>query len=177
MQGVIGAGAAGLVAARELAREGHQPIVFEQGSRPGGVWVYTDDVEEASMPGGGTHAHHTHHCHHTSGEPVSAIPWQPLGLHRCHVSAEHARHAADMASRTIGLEGRALQTDKAPHAAHAGHAYCHARAACFGQSVSTGLCKAEGAWPRVDSSKGRNLGTDCNYEHPFDSQTFCLDPC
>lgn len=51
MQGVIGAGAAGLVAARELAREGHQPVVFEQGGRPGGVWVYTDAVEEASMPG------------------------------------------------------------------------------------------------------------------------------
>ena len=51
MQGVIGAGAAGLVAARELAREGHQPTVFEQGCRPGGVWVYTDAVEEAAMPG------------------------------------------------------------------------------------------------------------------------------
>ena len=50
-QGVIGAGAAGLVAARELAREGHQPTVFEQGSRAGGVWVYTDAVEEADMPG------------------------------------------------------------------------------------------------------------------------------
>ena len=50
-QGVIGAGAAGLVAARELAREGHQPTVFEQGSRSGGVWVYTDAVEEANMLG------------------------------------------------------------------------------------------------------------------------------
>ena len=39
------------MAARELAREGHQPIVFEQGSRPGGVWIYTDAVEEAKMPG------------------------------------------------------------------------------------------------------------------------------
>ena len=50
-QGVIGAGAAGLVAARELAREGHQPTVWEQGRRPGGVWVYSDAVEEAAMPG------------------------------------------------------------------------------------------------------------------------------
>ena len=50
-QGVIGAGAAGLVAARELIREGHQATVFEQGCRPGGVWVYTDAVEEAHMPG------------------------------------------------------------------------------------------------------------------------------
>lgn len=39
------------MAARELAREGHRPAVFEQGSRPGGVWVYTDAVEEAQMPG------------------------------------------------------------------------------------------------------------------------------
>lgn len=48
MQCVIGAGAAGLVAARELLHEGHNPTVFEQGARPGGVWVYTDGVEEGS---------------------------------------------------------------------------------------------------------------------------------
>ena len=30
MQCVIGAGAAGLVAARELLREGHRPTVYEQ---------------------------------------------------------------------------------------------------------------------------------------------------
>ena len=51
-QCVIGAGAAGLVAARELLREGHSPTIFEQGSRPGGVWVYTDDVEEGAAPVG-----------------------------------------------------------------------------------------------------------------------------
>ncbi len=45
-QCVIGAGAAGLVAARELLREGHRPTVFEQGSRAGGVWVYTEATEE-----------------------------------------------------------------------------------------------------------------------------------
>ena len=39
------------MAARELTREGHQATVFEQGCRPGGVWVYTDAVEEAHMPG------------------------------------------------------------------------------------------------------------------------------
>ncbi|EIE25007.1 FAD/NAD(P)-binding domain-containing protein [Coccomyxa subellipsoidea C-169] len=43
---VIGAGAAGLVTARELRREGHEPVIFEQGSKVGGVWVYTDKVEE-----------------------------------------------------------------------------------------------------------------------------------
>ena len=46
LQAVIGAGAAGLVTARELVREGHRPVIFEQGSRVGGVWVYTDRVEE-----------------------------------------------------------------------------------------------------------------------------------
>ena len=39
------------MAARELIREGHRATVFEQGGRPGGVWVYTDAVEEANMPG------------------------------------------------------------------------------------------------------------------------------
>lgn len=35
-----------MVTARELLREGHRPTVFEQGTRVGGVWVYTDKVEE-----------------------------------------------------------------------------------------------------------------------------------
>ncbi|XP_062073400.1 flavin-containing monooxygenase FMO GS-OX-like 4 [Humulus lupulus] len=42
---VIGAGAAGLVAARELAREGHRVVVFERGNQVGGTWVYTPKVE------------------------------------------------------------------------------------------------------------------------------------
>ncbi|KAF5207773.1 Flavin-containing monooxygenase fmo gs-ox-like [Thalictrum thalictroides] len=37
---VIGAGAAGLVAARELRHEGHQVVVFERNNRIGGTWVY-----------------------------------------------------------------------------------------------------------------------------------------
>ncbi|KAK7406233.1 hypothetical protein VNO78_07853 [Psophocarpus tetragonolobus] len=42
---VIGAGAAGLVAARELRREGHDVVVFEQGKQVGGTWVYSGEVE------------------------------------------------------------------------------------------------------------------------------------
>lgn len=42
---VIGAGAAGLVAARELRREGHRVVVFERGDQVGGSWVYTAEVE------------------------------------------------------------------------------------------------------------------------------------
>lgn len=42
---VIGAGASGLVAARELRREGHTVVVFERGDQVGGVWVYTPDSE------------------------------------------------------------------------------------------------------------------------------------
>ena len=43
---VIGAGAAGLVTASELLAAGHQPAVFEQAEQIGGVWVYTDAVED-----------------------------------------------------------------------------------------------------------------------------------
>ena len=50
-QAVIGAGAAGLVAARELVREGHKVTVFEKGSCTGGVWVYTDEVESQDLLG------------------------------------------------------------------------------------------------------------------------------
>lgn len=42
---VIGAGAAGLVAARELRREGHEVVVFEHGDQVGGTWVYTPKIE------------------------------------------------------------------------------------------------------------------------------------
>ncbi|KAM0015859.1 putative flavin monooxygenase, FAD/NAD(P)-binding domain superfamily [Helianthus debilis subsp. tardiflorus] len=42
---VIGAGVAGLTAARELQRESHQVIVFEKSHRLGGTWVYDPKVE------------------------------------------------------------------------------------------------------------------------------------
>ncbi|CAJ1928365.1 unnamed protein product [Sphenostylis stenocarpa] len=42
---VIGAGAAGLVAARELRREGHRVVVFERGKEVGGTWGYSPEVE------------------------------------------------------------------------------------------------------------------------------------
>ncbi|XP_059651575.1 flavin-containing monooxygenase FMO GS-OX5-like [Cornus florida] len=42
---VIGAGVSGLVAARELQREGHRVVVYEKGDRLGGTWVYDPRVE------------------------------------------------------------------------------------------------------------------------------------
>lgn len=42
---MIGAGAAGLVTARQLEVAGLEPIVFEAEDQPGGTWVYTDEVE------------------------------------------------------------------------------------------------------------------------------------
>ena len=43
---VIGAGAAGLVAAHELGVEGHRVTVFEQSRHVGGLWNYTEGVED-----------------------------------------------------------------------------------------------------------------------------------
>ena len=43
---VIGAGAAGLVTAHELRVEGHGATVFEQADDVGGLWNYTDAVED-----------------------------------------------------------------------------------------------------------------------------------
>ncbi|OAE29701.1 hypothetical protein AXG93_509s1540 [Marchantia polymorpha subsp. ruderalis] len=42
---VIVAGAAGLAAAVELAREGHDVVVYEKSSEIGGVWNYTPDAD------------------------------------------------------------------------------------------------------------------------------------
>ncbi|CAI2311294.1 unnamed protein product [Caenorhabditis sp. 36 PRJEB53466] len=41
---VIGAGAAGLVAAKHAVREGHQVDVFEQTDKVGGTWVYSEET-------------------------------------------------------------------------------------------------------------------------------------
>lgn len=57
---VIGAGAAGLVAARELVLEGHHVTVFEKGSSTGGVWVYTDEVEAPDLLGQDPERHKVH---------------------------------------------------------------------------------------------------------------------
>ncbi|XP_057458536.1 flavin-containing monooxygenase FMO GS-OX5-like isoform X1 [Lotus japonicus] len=48
---VIGAGVAGLAAARELQREGHTVVVFEKNNRVGGLWVYdpTSDSDPLSL--------------------------------------------------------------------------------------------------------------------------------
>jgi cation diffusion facilitator CzcD-associated flavoprotein CzcO len=46
VQAVIGGGAAGLVAGKVLREEGHQVRILEQGSNVGGVWVYTDHVDD-----------------------------------------------------------------------------------------------------------------------------------
>lgn len=42
---VIGAGPSGLVAARELTREGHKVVVFEQNHDVGGQWLYDPNVQ------------------------------------------------------------------------------------------------------------------------------------
>jgi hypothetical protein len=42
---VVGAGAAGLAALRELRAEGHDAVCFEQGDAPGGTWVYSDATD------------------------------------------------------------------------------------------------------------------------------------
>ena len=46
VQAVIGAGPAGLVAARELLREGHSVKVFEQAPWLGGVWKLNEQIED-----------------------------------------------------------------------------------------------------------------------------------
>lgn len=57
---VIGAGAAGLVAARELIREHHDVTLFEQTEGVGGVWVYDPDVENDDLLGIRNHRKRVH---------------------------------------------------------------------------------------------------------------------
>ncbi|KAL6649022.1 hypothetical protein ACP70R_013246 [Stipagrostis hirtigluma subsp. patula] len=46
---VIGAGPAGLVAARELRREGHAPVVFDRAAAVGGTGIYHPDADAGSL--------------------------------------------------------------------------------------------------------------------------------
>ncbi len=49
--GIIGAGAAGLVAAKEMIQAGHDVTVFEQSPATGGIWDYTE-LTDADVPAG-----------------------------------------------------------------------------------------------------------------------------
>uniref|UniRef100_A0A452YU54 Flavin-containing monooxygenase n=1 Tax=Aegilops tauschii subsp. strangulata TaxID=200361 RepID=A0A452YU54_AEGTS len=52
---VVGAGAAGLEAARELLREGHAVTVFERSDRVGGTWAYDPRADETDPLGAAVH--------------------------------------------------------------------------------------------------------------------------
>lgn len=54
---VIGAGAAGLVTAREFLRVGFAVTVFEQSAQVGGLWVYSDATEVDPLGQTGTRQH------------------------------------------------------------------------------------------------------------------------
>ena len=49
---IIGAGAAGLTAARQFARRGIEPVVLEKDSIPGGVWSYHENAPDRPMYSG-----------------------------------------------------------------------------------------------------------------------------
>ena len=59
-QAVIGAGAAGLVATRELLRENHHVTVFEQNNNVGGIWDYQEECETEDLLGRDPNRHHVH---------------------------------------------------------------------------------------------------------------------
>ena len=59
---VIGAGAAGLVAASELLKAGHEVDIFEQSSRLGGVWVYQAASEPDPLGQTGPRLHASMHA-------------------------------------------------------------------------------------------------------------------
>lgn len=47
---MVGAGPAGLVAARELKKEGHNVVVIEQSNDVGGQWLYDSRVDQENDP-------------------------------------------------------------------------------------------------------------------------------
>ncbi|KAL0040488.1 hypothetical protein WJX77_008534 [Trebouxia sp. C0004] len=63
---VIGAGAAGLVATRELLREGHRVTAFEQNDNVGGIWDYQEECETEDLLGRNPNRRHVHSSMYSS---------------------------------------------------------------------------------------------------------------
>ena len=57
---MIGAGAAGLVATRELLREGHHVTAFEQNDNVGGIWDFQEECETEDLLGRNPNRRHVH---------------------------------------------------------------------------------------------------------------------
>ncbi|KAF6171743.1 hypothetical protein GIB67_007264 [Kingdonia uniflora] len=57
---IIGAGPSGLVAAKELRKEGHSIVVLEQNHDVGGQWLYEPKVEGEDALGKGTNTLKVH---------------------------------------------------------------------------------------------------------------------
>lgn len=63
---VIGAGAAGLAATRELLREGHHVTAFEQNDNVGGIWDYKEECETEDLLGRNPNRRHVHSSMYSS---------------------------------------------------------------------------------------------------------------
>ncbi|KAL0020530.1 hypothetical protein WJX79_005454 [Trebouxia sp. C0005] len=63
---VIGAGAAGLVATRELLCEGHHVTAFEQNDNVGGIWDYQEECETEDLLGRNPNRRHVHSSMYSS---------------------------------------------------------------------------------------------------------------
>ena len=105
---VLGAGAAGLVAARELRQEHHRVTIFEAGPRPGGVWVYTDHVEEDDLLGALLLWHHFPAltlglARHRPGYEKENYREGSKRWEECSSSIKGAVRAAQAAGRTGGV--------------------------------------------------------------------------
>ena len=59
---VIGAGAAGLVAASELSKAGHEVNILEQSARLGGIWIYQAASEPDPLGQSGPRLHASLHA-------------------------------------------------------------------------------------------------------------------
>ncbi len=75
LQAVIGAGAAGLAAIRELLREGHHVTAFEQNDNVGGIWDYQEECETEDLLGRNPNRRHVHSSMYVTN--------QQIGLQKC----------------------------------------------------------------------------------------------
>ncbi|KAG0549908.1 hypothetical protein BDA96_01G294800 [Sorghum bicolor] len=161
---VVGAGPAGLVAARELLREGHAVAVFEKSGRVGGTWAYDPRADADPLgrdPGGPGAVHSSVYASLRTNLPRELMGFSDFPL-AGRVFAGDPRTFPGHREMLAFLDAFAVDSGVAAHV-RLGAEVLRVRPLCRGQ---------EEQW--VVAWRGKDDGVT---EEPFDAVVVCSGRC